>query len=78
MDPIRLILVMAFDRSDEGEHVAAFEAMQFDVEERAVRASRDLAPKHAGVIAWVREAEPDAGEHPPTILLQSGEVPEME
>ncbi len=79
MDPVRLIVVMAFDRSDEGELVPAFEAVQFDVEERAVRTSRDLAPKHVGVIAWVREAEPDVGEYgPPTILFQSGEVPEME
>jgi hypothetical protein len=79
MDPVRLIVVMAFDRSDEGEIVPAFEAMQFDSEDRAMRSARELASKHVGVLAWAREAEPDIGEYgPPTVLFQAGEVPEME
>lgn len=79
MDPVRLIVVMAFDRSDEGELSPALEAMQFEVEERAIRTARDLAGKHVGVIAWAREAQPDIGEYgPPTVLFQSGEVPDME
>ncbi|MGN8023020.1 hypothetical protein ACTJJ7_20135 [Phyllobacterium sp. 22229] len=79
MDPVRLIVVMAFSRSDEGELVPAFEAMQFEVEDRAIRTARDLAGKHVGVIAWTREAQPDIGEYgPPTVLFQSGEVPDME
>ncbi len=79
MDPVRLIVVMAFDRSDEGELSPAFEAMQFEVEDRAIRTAKDMAGKHAGVIAWAREAQPDVGEYgPPTVLFQSGEVPEME
>ncbi|MDR6632377.1 hypothetical protein J2X72_001161 [Phyllobacterium sp. 1468] len=79
MDPVRLIVVMAFDRSEEGELVPAFEAMQFDFEDRAIRCARDLASQHVGVLAWVREAELDIGEYgPPTVLFQAGEVPEME
>jgi len=79
MDPVRLVVVMAFDRSDEGEIVPAFEAMQFDSEERALRSARELAGKHDGVLAWARDAEPDVGEYgPPTVLFQSGQVPDME
>jgi hypothetical protein len=79
MDPVRLIVVMAFSRSDDGELVPAFDAMQFDSEDRALRSARELASKHVGVLAWAREAEPDIGEYgPPTVLFQSGEVPEME
>lgn len=79
MDPVRLIVVMAFDRSEEGEIVPAFEAMQFDSEERALRSARELAAKHIAVLAWARDAQPDVGEYgPPTVLFQSGEVPEME
>ncbi len=79
MDPVRLIVVMAFSRSDEGELVPAFEAMQFEVEDRAIRSARDLAGKHVGVIAWAREAQPDTKEYgPPNVLFQSGEVPDME
>ncbi|NTS31304.1 hypothetical protein HQ945_08550 [Phyllobacterium sp. BT25] len=79
MDPVRLIVVMAFDRSDEGELVPAFEAMQFDSEDRAMRSARELARKHDGVLAWARDAQPDVGEYgPPTVLFQSGQVPEME
>jgi hypothetical protein len=48
-------------------------------EERAIRVAKGLAPKHAGVIAWSREARPDIGEYgPPTPLFVSGDVPDME
>jgi hypothetical protein len=79
MDSVRLIVVMAFDRSEEGELVPAFDAMSFEVEDRALRSAKDLASKHVGVLAWSRNAEPGNGEYgPPTVLFQSGEVPEME
>ena len=46
--------------------------------DRAILA-RQLAEKHAGVIAWSREANMDLGEYgEPTILFQHGEVPDME
>jgi hypothetical protein len=72
----RLIVVMALDLADNGELVPAFDAMQFDSEDRAIRIARDLSNKHHGVLAWSREAQPDTGEYGPLgILFQSGEVP---
>ena len=45
----------------------------------AVRTAKSLAANHAGVIAWSREANPALGEYgPPTVLFQTGEVPDME
>ncbi|MBA8880696.1 hypothetical protein [Phyllobacterium myrsinacearum] len=77
--PPKLIVVMAFSRSDEGELVPAFEPVQFDTEERALRSARSLAGQHVGVLAWSREADPNIGEYgPPAVLFQSGEVPDME
>jgi hypothetical protein len=43
---------MAFDLADNGERVPAFDAMQFDSEDRAIRTARDLSNKHHGVLAW--------------------------
>jgi len=41
---------------------------------RHYRTSKELAPKHAGVIAWSREARPDVGEYgEPTTLFLSGD-----
>jgi len=38
-----------------------------------------LAAEHIGVIAWTREANPAIGEYgEPTILLQAGDIPDME
>jgi hypothetical protein len=47
---------MAFSRTDGGEIVSAFDAAQFDSEERAFRSADELADKNVGVIAWSREA----------------------
>ena len=75
----KLIVVMAFDRDDEGELVTVFGPAEQQSEDRAVRTARGLADKHAGVIAWSREANIDLGEYgPPTVLFQAGEVPDME
>lgn len=75
----KLIVVVAFDRDDEGELFAAFGPQDYPTEDRAVRTARSLAEKHVGVIAWSREANVDVGEYaPPTVLFQSGDVPDME
>lgn len=75
----KLIVVMAFDRDDEGELHAVFGPAEQQSEDRAVRTARGLADKHVGVIAWSREANMDLGEYgPPTVLFRYGEVPEME
>jgi len=75
----KLIVVMAFDRDEEGELHPAFDPMEQQSEERAIRTAKALADKHVGVIAWSREAQPDIGEYgEPTTLFLSGDVPDME
>jgi hypothetical protein len=75
----KLVVVVAFDRGDDGDLFPAFGPADQQSEERAVRLAKSLAVKHVGVIAWSREASPLLGEYgPPTTLFQSGEVPEME
>lgn len=76
----RLVVVMAFDSDPEtGETVAAMEPMQFETADRAVRKARELADKHAGVIAWSRTADPDVGEYgDPEELFRSGDIGDIE
>ena len=76
----RLVVVMAFDSDPEtGETVAAMEPIQFETADRAVRKARELADKHAGVIAWSRTADPDIGEYgDPEELFRSGEIGDIE
>lgn len=71
--------MVAFDRDEEGELQPVFGPAEQMSEDRAVRTAKSLAHKHAGVIAWSREANPAIGEYgPPTVLFQSGAVPDME
>ena len=75
----RLIVVVAFDRGDDGELFPAFGPADQQSEDRAIRTARALATKHAGVIAWSRDADPTLGDYgPPTTLFVSGDVPDME
>ena len=75
----KLIVVLAFDRGEDGELGPAFDPIQFDSEERAVRQAKAIAGNHTGVIAWSREANPDIGEYGrPTTLFVKGDVPDME
>lgn len=75
----KLIVLAAFNKSDEGELVPAFDARQVDTEERAKRDARLMADQYAGVVAWSREADPAIGEYgPPVVIFQSGEVPDLE
>ncbi len=75
----KLIVVVAFDRDEDGELQTVFGPAEQQSEERAVRTARMLAEKHAGVIAWSREADIDLGEYgPPKVLFQAGDVPDME
>ena len=52
----RLIVVQAFDLDEEGMPQAVVEPVQFESEERAKRHATSIEGKHAGVIAWWREA----------------------
>lgn len=75
----KLIVLMAFDRSDDGGLLPAFEAREMPDEERAVRTARDMATRHDGVIAWSRPARPDIGEFgEPVELYRAGEIPDMD
>ncbi|RWO40383.1 MAG: hypothetical protein EOS12_26145 [Mesorhizobium sp.] len=75
----RLIVVVAFDRGEDGELFPAFGPADQQSEDRAIRTAEALAAKHAGVIAWSREADPTLGEYgPPNTLFVSGDVPDME
>ncbi len=75
----KLIVVVAFDRGEDGELFPAFGPVDQQNEDRAVRTAKALVDQHAGVIAWSREANPDIGEYgPPTTLFVSGDVPDME
>jgi hypothetical protein len=75
----KLIVAAAFDRGEDGELFLAYGPAEQQSEERVVRVAKSLATKHAGVIAWSREANPAIGEYgPPTTLFQAGEVPDME
>ena len=75
----KLIVVAAFDRNEDGELVRAFDPQQQQSEERATRLAKGLAGKHAGVIAWSRDADPRLGEYgPPTTLFTAGDAPDME
>ena len=75
----KLIVVVAFDRGEDGELFPAFGPVDQQSEDRAIRTARALAAKHAGVIAWSREADPTMGEYgPPKTLFVFGDVPDME
>ncbi len=75
----KLIVVMAFNETDDGDLVAAFEPRQIDNEDRAIRDARSLAVSHAGVIAWSRDADPGLGEYgAPKELFRHGKIPDLE
>ncbi|MGX8009027.1 hypothetical protein ACVDG8_008420 [Mesorhizobium sp. ORM8.1] len=75
----KLIVVVAFDRSDDGDLFPMYGPTDQQSEERAIRTARALAGKHVGVIAWSRDADPALGDYgPPKTLFVSGDVPDME
>ncbi len=77
--PGKMIVLAAYSKTDDGELLPAFEPRQIESEEKAMRLARAMAGEYAGVIAWSRDANPALGEFgPPTILFQSGELPELE
>jgi hypothetical protein len=75
----KLIVVVAFDRGEDGELFPAYGPTDQQSEDRAIRTARVLVGKHIGVIAWSRDADPALGDYgPPTTLFMSGDVPDME
>lgn len=76
---MKLVVLAAFNRDDEGNLLPAFEPREMRDEGQAKQQAALMKDRHAGVIAWVRDADPNLGEFgPPTILAQYGDVPEME
>ena len=77
--PTRLVVLLAFDRGEDGELLPAFEPREMRDEGTAIRTAKDPAHRHVGVITWSRSADLVLGEFgPPVVLFQAGDVPEME
>lgn len=75
----KLIVVVAFDRGDDGELFTVYGPTDQQSEERAIRIAKALAGKHVGVIVWSRDADPALGDYgPPKTLFVNGDVPDME
>jgi hypothetical protein len=74
----KLIIVVAFDRGEDGELFPSSGPEDQQSEDRAIRTARALADKHVGAIASSREANPDIGVWAPPTLFASGDVPNME
>lgn len=74
-----LHVLMAFERSEDGELRPAFEAQQMPSEHAAITRAKLMSRSYAGVIAWSRPAKPDEGEFgEPVVLYRHGDVPDME
>ncbi len=52
--PTKLIVLLAFDKSEDGELLPAFEPRKMRDEGTAIRAAKDMANRHIGVITWSR------------------------
>jgi hypothetical protein len=77
--PTKLIVLLAFDRSEEGELLPAFEPREMRDEGTAIRTAKEMARRHVGVIAWSRSADLLLGEFgPPVVLYQEGDVPDLD
>ncbi|RAZ72441.1 hypothetical protein [Mesorhizobium atlanticum] len=75
----KLIVVVAFDRGDDGELFPMYGPADQQSEERAIRTAKALAGKHVDAIARSRDADPALGDYgPPETLFVSGDVPDME
>ena len=68
-------VVVAFKQTENG--IEAEPPLSFDSAAIAEAAARILAQSHAGVIAWSRMANSDAGEYgEPEVLTRLGTIPE--
>jgi hypothetical protein len=77
--PTKLIVLLAFDRSEDGELLPSFEPREMRDEGTAIRTAKEMARRHVGVIAWSRSADLLLGEFgPPVVLYQEGDVPDLD
>lgn len=76
---MKLIVLMAFDKDEDGVLLPAFEAREMPDERRAILAAKELSFRHDGVIAWARDANPALGEFGISEeLFRAGEIPETD
>jgi hypothetical protein len=79
--PVKLIVLAAFVRDEEGELRPAFDAREVPSEDKAKLDARRMAAlgTYAGVISWSRTADLVNGVFgDPVVLFQHGDVPDME
>ena len=77
--PTELIVLLAFDKSEDGELLPAFEPREMRDEGTAIRTAKEMARRHVGVITWSRSADLVMGEFgPPVVLYQQGDVPDLD
>jgi len=77
--PTKLIVLLAFNKGEDGDIIPAGEAREMRDESTAIRTAKALAGQHVGVIAWSRTADLINGEFgDPVVLFQHGEVPDMD
>lgn len=75
----KLIVMMAFDHDDDGDLRPVVGPIECQSESQAIMRARTAADKHAGAIAWTREADPNLGEYgDPVELYRAGAVPDLE
>ena len=75
----KLIVLLAFDKGEDGTLQPAFEAREMPDEARAIRTAREMAHRHAGVITWSRDANLALGDFgPPVELFRDGDVPDLD
>jgi hypothetical protein len=75
----KLVVVMAFDRGEDGELLPAFDPREAQSEHRAIRQAKDLATRHVGVIAFSRDADFKMGDYGPSVeLYRHGDVPDLD
>ncbi|MDB5586206.1 MAG: hypothetical protein JWP26_1176 [Devosia sp.] len=77
--PQKLIVLLAFDKGEDGELLPSFEPREIRDEASAIRTAKEMARRHVGVITWTRTADLVNGVFgEPIVLFQHGDVPELE
>jgi hypothetical protein len=71
---VTYFVVVTFDRNDDGD-LAAGETKEATSARAAERGARELAPGHAGAVAFSRTGDPTTGEFEDAVILaQFGDV----
>ena len=77
--PGKIIVLMAFDKGEDGDLLPAFAAREMQDEATAIRTAKDMAQRHVGVVTWSRTADLVNGDFgDPVVLYQHGDVPDLE